>query len=72
MTLYAFVPKSRDPRSAQVEMLASCDGVRQAIAEAGSVREAYRIYEHVKALSAELTALVDLAGARCNKLLDDM
>lgn len=69
---HTFTPRPRDPQQARIELEASCDAIRLAISQAGSVKEAWAIYEHVKFLASELTQLVDLAGARAEHLLEKM
>ena len=72
MALVAFSPQLRTPEQARAGLLDSCNAIRASIADAGSVREAFAIYQHVSWMSAQLLALTDVAGQRCEQLLEEL
>ena len=47
-----------------------CDDMQEAISEAGSVSEAFSLYQYLSDMAREMACLVDQAGARCEDLMN--
>ena len=73
MTIHLMPVKAElNPHVVQQGLIASCADVRHAIAEATTVKEAYALYDSLRALEVEIQHLVNLAADQCNAILEKL
>ena len=62
----------RSEDDAAVELARSVDALTSVIAQTTSLSEAYALWRRITGMEQELAHLADLAGAKCDALLERM